>query len=293
MPKHTSNHPRLQRRKRRTGDDTPLLARTARGRAGHVPGVDGPAHTTAVAQRDEALRELQATRGNAHVQRILARQAAPPTPSLWEDDHGLFHVFPDTTPLSLSMVDDPKQAFPLPETIAKKLRPVVDLIAGGAASFEFKGDADFKAALLMDLAWLFDKPAGRQLLDALLATGRKLSFEFAADGGQLEPASPTDAELRPDGALGKGTDVKLPYGPQPWSPAGGVPQWEQRKPAEALARSLVACLPLLAGTAPSTREREPVTNTLQATGDDRTARLLALENQARAAFGLPLRPAEP
>jgi len=54
-------------------------------------------------------------------------------------------------------------------------------------------------------------------------------------------------------------------------------------------RMLIAALPLLTGTSPSTREREPVTQSAQATGQDRLQRAIELENKLRGAFGMPLR----
>lgn len=297
MKARNSDSPRLQRRKRRRADEPPLAIRAPGGHAegaAQAPSLDAPPHANAVAQRQEAVRELQAQRGNAHVQRLIARQAeggAPAAaPEIWASEHGTFHVFPDDQPLSLGQVQDPQRERPLPRQVAEKIRPASELLKGGGAPVTLKGDAAFKAALLMDLAWVMEQPGGKELIDAVLKAGRALTFEYAPDGGEPEAASPTDAELRPDGALGPGSDALLRYGPEPWAPAGGVQAWEQRKPAAGLARALVATLPIVSGSAPSTREREPIVSGSASTGQDGLARLIEQENRARAAFGLPLRP---
>lgn len=295
MKTHPPDYVHLQRRRRkRRADEAPPDQLPQ----GYAAGLAGPDHPTAQAQRQEAVRELQASHGNAHVQRLIARAAADKQgttaeavkPQFWDGDHGLYQVYPDEYPLGLKLVQDPKREWPLPQKIAERLRPISARLKGGATDIVLKGGVAFKLALLMDLAWLNERPAGRDLLDALLRARHRLTFEYAPEGGEPQAVSPPNAELRPDGAFGSGSDVLLRYAPDPWTPSSGFKGMEQRKPAEGLARSLVAVLPLLTGTAPSTREREPVVAGTQATGDDRIKQMLILENRLRGAFGLPLRP---
>src|SRR5436190_20890835 len=64
---------RTLRRKRRRIDDAPLQ-RADRLPAHEVANAAALAHATAADTRHSAMRELQQTSGNQHVQRLLARQ---------------------------------------------------------------------------------------------------------------------------------------------------------------------------------------------------------------------------
>jgi hypothetical protein len=286
------------RRKRRRLDEAPLQ------RADRSPAYSAAnaalAHPTAADARHSAMRELQQSNGNQHVQRLLARQqqdsastaAAPPAPQVRETDFGTYFVFPDDQPLSLGMAQDPKREWPISQKMADRYQQVGDALKSGSTKFEFKGGAAFKAALLLDLEWLIKQPNGRELLGALARAGKKLTIEYAPDGGEPRAVAEGDAMARPDGTPGPGSEVQLRYAPEPWMPQGGQEAWERRKPAEGLARMLIGALPMLMGTNPSTREREPVTRNAQATGQDRLKRAIELENKLRGAFGMPLRAEE-
>jgi hypothetical protein len=176
--------------------------------------------------------------------------------------------------------------------MADRLQQAIDALKGGSTTFELKGGAAFQAALLLDLEWLLKQPSGRELLGALARAGRKLTIEYAPDGGEPRAVAEGDAAARPDGTPGRGSEVQMRYAPEPWMPEGGNAAWEQRKPADGLARMLIGALPLMMGTSPSTREREPVTGSAQATGQDRLKQAIELENKLRGAFGLPLRAEE-
>jgi hypothetical protein len=284
---------RTLRRKRRRIDDAPLQ------RAEHLPAHEAVsaaalAHGTAADTRHSAMRELQQTSGNQHVQRLLARQeqAAAAAPQVRDTDFGTFLVFPDDQPLSLAMAQDPKREWPITRKMADRVQQAIDALKGGSTTFELKGGAAFKVALLLDLEWLLKQPSGRDLLGVLARAGKKLTMEYAPDGGEPRAVSEADAAARPEGTPGPGSDVQMRYAPEPWMPEGGHAAWEQRKPADGLARMLIGALPMLLGTNPSTREREPVTGSMQATGQDRLKQAIELENKLRGAFGLPLRAEE-
>jgi len=285
---------RAIRRKRRRLDDAPS-ERAERSPAHAAVRAAGLSHATAHEAQQDALLSLQQTSGNQHVQRLLAREAekeaaaaAPAAPQLRDSDLATLLVFPDDLALSLGLAQDPKREWPVPQRMADRLQPVVDALGG--AALDLKGGAAFKLALLLDLEWLIGQPSGRELIDALARAGKRLTIEYAPSGGEPRALSEGDAMLRPDGTLGPGSDVQLRYAPEPWMPQDGEKAWEQRKPAEDMARALVAALPMLTGSAPTTHEREPVAAGAQATGDDPLQRAIDLENRLRAAFGLPIRP---
>ncbi len=289
--RHIQEYTRTLRRRRRTVDDAPLewSQRTAKPESLESPAL---AHTTAQDSRQDTLLALQESNGNQHVQRVVAQSAAASTvvPQLKETDYGTFLVYPDDHPLSLGLTQDPKREWPVTETIFDQLEKVIDMV-GGSSKLELNGGSAFKAATLMDLGWIMEQSAGSDLLEALAEAGRKLTIEFAPGAG-LAVAAENSASVRPDGTPGPGSDVLLRYTPELSNPSSGNQGWERRKPATALARLLIEALPRMLGTSPTTREREPVSENKQATGQDRLKDAIALENKLRGAFGMPVRPQE-
>src|SRR5690349_17948348 len=120
---------RTLRRKRRKLDEAPLqrAERLPAHEAAHAAAL---AHATAADTRHSAMRELQQTSGNQHVQRLLARQeqetsaaTAPAAPQVRDTDFGTFLVFPDDQPLSLDMAQDPKREWPISQKMADRIQP--------------------------------------------------------------------------------------------------------------------------------------------------------------------------
>jgi len=248
-----------------------------------------PAHTTAASARQEALRTVQAQAGNQTAQRALAQLAA--TPTTRDTKLGVLLIAGEGKPVPA--INDPKRDMPVTASVYDRLHEVVDILVGGTTDIDLKGDGNFRLATLLDFVWLFKQPSGRELLQAIARSGKRIKIEEAKSGGEgLRALAEQDAAVRPDGTPGPGSEIELRYGPEPWSSNGTIEQLEKRKPAPGLARSLVEMLPMLTGTAPSTRERDPVAAGAEATGPDPLREMIRRENSFRAAFGIPLRPEE-
>lgn len=248
---------------------------------------NAPAHTTAASGRQAALRTVQVETGNQAAQRALAQRSAP---TVRDTTLGVFLVAAEGKPIPT--INDPMRDMAVSAKVYERLREVIDILLGGATDFELKGDGSFRLAFLLDLVWLFKRPSGRDLIQAITGAGKRIRVEEAKSGGGLRALAEQDASVRPDGTPGPGSEIELRYGPEPWNSAGDLEQLEKRKPAEGLGQALVEMLPMLTGTAPSKREREPVAAGAQATGPDPLRETIRRENQFRAAFGMPLRPEE-
>jgi hypothetical protein len=275
---------RMIRRRRRVADDAPATTRSLQRML--APGA--PGHATAAGSRHNALRALQSEAGNQLAQRALAQRAAGDAVAR-DTDFGTFLVAAEGHPVPSAR--DPERDIPITQKVYDRLREVIDLLKGGSTEIELKGDGAFRASVLVDLAWVFRQPQGRDLLKAVASSGKQLTIEYAQSGG-LRAVAEADAGVRPDGTPGPGSDVELRYLPKHWSFDGNLEAFERREPAQGLARSLVEMIPLLNGTAPSRREREQVAGNLQATGMDQLKQLIQLENRFRAAFSMPVRPEE-
>jgi hypothetical protein len=270
--------------RRRRAIDAPAVV--APNRRMLEPGA--PDHATAATTRQAALQAVQKQAGNQTAQRAVAQRSEP---TIRDTKLGVLLIAGEGKPIPT--IRDVQRDMPVSASVYERLREVVDILVGGSTEIEMKGEGSFRLATLLDLAWLFKQPSGRELIESIARAGKRIKIEEAKSGGDgLRALAEQDATVRPDGTPGRGSEIELRYGPESWSPSGTIEQFEKRKPAQGLARSLVQMLPMLTGTAPSTRERDPVANGAQATGPDPLLETIRRENRFRAAFGMPLRPEE-
>jgi hypothetical protein len=292
--KRTPEAYRMIRRKRRSNDQVDLPPQHKTGpEADSVLSNPALSHITAQQLRHDTISEMQNSNGNQHTQQVLSRAATTTNPPQVKDtDFGTFLIGPTEKAVPLKQVQDLKKEWPLTQRVFDRVMKVIDILKGGSTEFEFKGSAAFQVALLLDLDSVLQKSSGRDLLTELAKAGNKLKIEYSPDATELQAVSESSTKIQPDGNPGSGSNLEMRYQASIWWPSTGDKGFEQRKPADDLAKLLVEALPMLAGTSPSDKQRDPQTEGLQATGFDKIAEKIRIENRFRAAFGLPLRPEE-
>jgi hypothetical protein len=204
--------------------------------------------------------------------------------------HGTFLVYPDNFVGPLPVARRENDGWPVRESVFRRIEEVISTISGGKSTITIGGDDAFKASVLADLAWLMTADLGRELLDAITATGKTLTIEPTAGGNTTAYNPDGDSYENADGTPGAGANVTIGYNTTEWNPYGGVEDWMRRPPAIGVAHEMVHAWTGMIGTRArgetgGVRRRE-----LQATGLDEFAGVRFTENRFRAAFGMPLRP---
>ncbi|MBN1210728.1 MAG: alkaline phosphatase [Myxococcaceae bacterium] len=173
------------------------------------------------------------------------------------------------------------------------------------SSITVSGDPDFQARVESDLEALRSTPAGREMLYALDNSGRTTTIVQTDEGNAAGPSNGDDADLRPDGTPGPGTDSTVWYNPSRTSLGGE--DWMTRPPLVGLFHELVHAYNFNTGTWPNGEvvqpngtvvnngEREAVGLPYDHDGDQLPdagvpAPDHPTENQLRDELGLPTRP---
>jgi hypothetical protein len=83
------------------------------------------------------------------------------------------------------------------------IRLVVTLLKSSVSPIEIKGDNAFKAASMVDLAWLMMAPVGRELIMCIAASGKKLMISPTTSGNSTSYSPDFDSYEHFDGTLGR------------------------------------------------------------------------------------------
>lgn len=139
-----------------------------------------------------------------------------------------------------------------------------------------------------DIEALRSLPVGRELLAALVASGRAVTLRGSAEGNAVAWDLAADCYLRADGRAGSGTSSVVFYNPYRTVVGDGRRAWQHRPPIIGLFHELVHALAAASGTMPS----ESTQQQAQAVGSGTPPAHQPSENGLRVFLGLPLRPAE-
>lgn len=186
----------------------------------------------------------------------------------------------------------------------------VDMSRNVGTSVSVTGSADFQTRVQSDLEAMRSIPTGREMLQGLDASGKRVNITQTEGGNAARPERREDATLRPDGSAGPGTNGTVMYHPTR-SLLDTSEDWMIRPPMIGLFHELVHATQYATGTLPTGTTRVdgppgggwggPVANSeLDAVGlpwdhdaDPSTPPRVnprVNENQLRRELGLPLRP---
>jgi len=216
-------------------------------------------------------------------------------PEMRFTEFGTFAIYPNDFVGPLPVADYATGGWPVRQMIFDRIQSVIESISGGGAGIAIEGQKVYKAAVLMDLAWLMTVSAGRDLIEEIVATGKNLTIKSTSGGNSASYVPDGDSfEILPEGegplTAGAGANVTIEYNTQEWNPYGGEEVWMNRPPAIGLSHEMVHAWTGMKGIrargeTAGVRRRE-----LQATGLGEFAEAVHSENRFRAAFGLPPRP---
>src|SRR5262249_11374483 len=139
-------------------------------------------------------------------------------------------------------------------------------------------------------AWLMTSSIGRELIDAMVITGKNLTIQETAGGNSTSYNPDADSWENTDGTPGRGADITINYNTVEQNPYGGAEPWMTRPPAIGLAHEMIHGWTGMIGTRARGTTGGVNRRELQATGLGAYANAIFTENRFRAAFGLPLRP---
>lgn len=259
----------------------------------------------------EAMLQLQRHYGNNFVQRLLvqrdddeqnmstdpsldttANQSTESEPEIRNvtTDYGTFAVYPDNFvgPLEVADPTGASGGWPVRESTFGQIQAAMESIAGGEAGVKIEGKKTFKAAVLMDLAWLMTQSVGYELIASIVGTGKTVTIK-ATKGGNTELGG-ADGFIKEDGKPGPGCDTTVKFNTGEWNPYGGDDEWMTRPPAIGLAHELIHAFVDMGGMTPRGKTDGTPNYELQTTGLGDYEKEIYTENKFRAAFGLPLRP---
>lgn len=265
------------------------------GHPGHAPGAlvgaaaPGMA-TTPFLQRD-AEGETSSTAAPAPNQSVAPPADDTALSSRIEfTDYGTFDVYPDNFIGPLPAADRTGASWPVREATFQWIQTTMASVKGATSGIMLEGNAAFKSVAMLDLAWLATESVGRELIEAMVGSGKNLTIK-ATTGGNTTSYNPDDDSWEhDDGTPGLGANITINYNTTEWNPYGGTEAWMRRPPAIGLAHEMVHAWTGMMGIrargeTDGVRRRE-----LQATGLGEFSNAKLSENKFRAAFGLPLRP---
>jgi len=245
-------------------------------------------------------RELASAVGNRAFSALVARQAAPTaTPAApaaggvrtETTDFGTFAVHPDDFVGPLQAAEaGAGHVWPVREAEFARIKVAMESVRGGAAGVVINGDTAFKAAVMLDLGWLLTATIGRELLDAMAASGKTVTISATTAGNSTGYANNADSYERADGTPGPGSDTTVSYNTGEWNPYGGTEAWMRRPPAIGLAHEMIHAWTGMTGTRALGSDGGVSRREQQATGLGAFSAAAMTENRFRAAFGLPQRP---
>ena len=205
-------------------------------------------------------------------------------------DYGTFEVYPDCVEVCLAPAARTDASWAILQADFAALQHIMEGISGGLSGITVNGSDTFKTAVMMDFGWLMTQGAGRELLSAMIASGRSLTINETSGGNTTGYTPNADSFERADGTPGPGADITVGYNPVEWNPYGGAEAWQTRPPAIGLAHELVHGWTGMYGTRALGQTDGVNRRELQATGLGEFVDAAFTENKFRAAFGLPLRP---
>jgi hypothetical protein len=123
-------------------------------------------------------------------------------------------------------------------TISAGLARMLDTVLLVAPTAGPDGPANFAAATKADLQAIYDTPTGRQMLDSLAASGRRIYINYGQENRAGFPYNGAPAFFEADGITpGQGLAMSIEYNPLA-TKTGAMP-WNERPPAIGLAHELV------------------------------------------------------
>ena len=131
---------------------------------------------------------------------------------------------------------------------------VLGRILSGQSSIKIEGSPEFQLQTMIALAKLAQTPSGLALLEQLDASPNTTTIRETADGNAAGPGSMADANRRPDGTPGPGTDATVSFNPNRTVVPPGDEPWMTRDPAIGLGHELIHASHYTTGT------REPGTS---------------------------------
>ena len=122
--------------------------------------------------------------------------------------------------------------------ISPALATLLDTVLLVAPTAGPNGPTDFEAATRADLQAIYSTPTGRQLLESLAATGRRIYISYGAENRAGFPYNAKPAFYEADGITpGQGLALTIEY--NPFVEKTGVKPWNERPPAIGLAHELI------------------------------------------------------
>lgn len=245
-------------------------------------------------------RQVATAIGNRAFSALVARQdtatadpAAPAAggPRTETTDYGTFAVYADDFMGPLPAAEaGAGHVWPVRKAEFARIKIAMNSVSGGAAGVVINGTATFKSAVMLDLAWLLTVSVGRELLDAMVASGKTVTIDATAGGNSTGYANNPDSYERADGTPGSGCNTTVSYNTGEWNPYGGTEAWMRRPPAIGLAHEMIHAWTGMTGTRALGSDGGVSRREQQATGLGTFSVAAMTENRFRAAFGLPQRP---
>jgi type VI secretion system secreted protein VgrG len=168
-------------------------------------------------------------------------------------------------------------------------------IMSGQSNIKIDGPPEFQLQTMIALAKLAATPTGLALLQQLDASPHTTTIKPAAagDGNEAGPSNAANANLRPDGTAGPGSDATVWFNPDRTTVGSGTEPWQTRDPAIGLGHELIHASHYTSGTRGTTTSTYTDADGVSRTAKDEEQRTAGVgphrndpmtENQLRKEF---------